>query len=250
MTFPPASRIDGAGSSAPAPPARGATGGVTRRRLVPRSAAAGRGQQDHRRHHARHVPERAGADHRRPGPADHRGPSRRHREPVLGGHGLSPERDGGDAAVRQAVRHLWPAQHPADRRDHLHPRFGRLRAGAHHVGADRGARAAGHRRRRHPADRPDHHRRPGVAARTAALSELYGGHVHGRERHRPGAGRRAHRPRALVAHLLDQRADGRGRARHDLSRAGTAAAPRAPAQARYRRRRPDGRRGDRARCWR
>ena len=40
----------------------------------PRSARTGRGARDHRRHHARHVSERAGANHRCAGAADHRGP--------------------------------------------------------------------------------------------------------------------------------------------------------------------------------
>jgi hypothetical protein len=41
---------------------------------------------------------------------------------------VSLERDGGDAAIRQAVRHLRPAQHLADRRDDLHGRVGGLRS--------------------------------------------------------------------------------------------------------------------------
>ena len=49
--------------------------------------------------------------------------------------------------------------------------LGGLRACAQHAGADRGPRAAGHRRRRHPADRLHRHRRHGLAARAAALPE-------------------------------------------------------------------------------
>ena len=58
----------------------------------------------------------AGADHRRAGPSDHRRSPRRHRQPVLGGHGLPPARDRDDAAVRQALGHLWPANDSADLR--------------------------------------------------------------------------------------------------------------------------------------
>ena len=61
----------------------------------------------------------------------------------------------------------------------LRRRLGGLRARAQHAGADRGPRAAGHRRRRHPADRPHRHRRHGLAARAAALPELHLDHVHG-----------------------------------------------------------------------
>ena len=35
---------------------------------------------------------------------------RRHREPVLGGDGVSAGGDRGDAVVRQALRHPWPAR--------------------------------------------------------------------------------------------------------------------------------------------
>ena len=44
-----------------------------------------------------------------------------------------------------------------------------------------GARAAGHRRRRHPAARADRDRRPVVAARAAADPELFVGDVPGRQ---------------------------------------------------------------------
>ncbi len=49
----------------------------------------------------------------------------------------------------------------------------RLRAGADDADADRGARAAGHRRRRHPAAGADHHRRHGLTPRERARYQSY-----------------------------------------------------------------------------
>ena len=102
----------------------------------------------------------------------------RYRKPLVGGDGLSAQRHGGDAAVRQALRHLRPPHGHARFGRHLRRRLGCLRACAHHVDADPRPRAAGHRRRRHPSDRTDHHRGPDVAARAPALAGLLRHHIH------------------------------------------------------------------------
>ena len=92
----------------------------------------------------------------------------------LGGDGLSARQHRGDAAVRQALRHPRPAADDADRRSSIFIAGSVACALAPNMpAADRGARAAGHRRRRHPAARADHHRRHGHAARAAALPELH-----------------------------------------------------------------------------
>ena len=128
------------------------------------------------------------------------------REPVLGGHGVSADLDRGRAALRQAQRHLRPARHDARRHRLFIAGSVALRGGAQHDRADPRPRAAGHRRRRHPAARADRDRRRGRAARARPLPGLYGRGVGDVRRRRPGAGRRARRASALVADLLDQRA--------------------------------------------
>ena len=129
---------------------------------------------------------------------------------------------------------------------HLRGRLGDLRARAQHADPGARPRPAGARRRRHHAARPGDHRRRERAARARPLP---GDHRHrlGRRRHRRPGGRRLHRRApALVADLLDQRADGhRGRLAHQRG-AQAPAAQRALAPARHPGRQPDDVRRDRA----
>ena len=148
---------------------------------------------------------------------------------ILGGHRLPAHRHGGDAALRQAVRHPRPARHDADRHRALRRRFARLRAGAEHDRADLGARAAGHGRRRADGAVADHHRRHRLAARARPLSGLYRGGVCDLLGGRAGAGRLPHPAYRLVADLLDQPAARGCRAGDDLQRAQARAV--SPAQA-------------------
>ena len=131
----------------------------------------------------------------------------RYRRSVLGGDRLSARRDGGDAAVRKALRHLRPPCRPA-RRDRASSSPARWPARWRRSiwVLILGARSAGHRRRRPVADRADHHRRPVVAARAPGGAGPHLDHVHEREHPRPGARRLAHRSSALVADFLDQSA--------------------------------------------
>ncbi len=123
---------------------------------------------------------------------------------------LSAQRDGGDAAVRQAVGHLRPPTMMLICVGVFISRLGRLRAGADDGGVDRrraslqGSAAAASCRSAQTviADLLSPRERPIDA-------ELHIGHVPGRQHSRPRARRRAHRLCALVADLLDQCAAGR-----------------------------------------
>ena len=99
--------------------------------------------------------------------ADHRARLCGRRKPHLGGHRLSAGRDRRHAALRQALRHLRPPARAARRHRDLRRRLDRLRARAHHAGADRGARAAGPRRRRADRAVADHRRRRRLARASA-----------------------------------------------------------------------------------
>ncbi len=94
------------------------------------------------------------------------------------------------------------------------------------------ARAAGLWRRRHPAAGADRDRRHPDAAGAPDLPELFVGDVHDRVDPRPARRRLPHRLSALVVHLLDHAADGRGRAGDDRPRAQADPAQRPSAQAR------------------
>ena len=106
--------------------------------------------------------------------------------------------------------------------------------------ADPRPRAAGFWRRRHLAVGADRDRRHPDAARAPDLPELFVGDVHDRVDPRPARRRLPHRLPALVVHLLDHAADGRGRAGDDRPRAQADPAQRPPAQARRDRRGGDG----------
>ena len=99
--------------------------------------------------------------------------------------------DGGGAALRQAVRHLGPARD--DPRRHRPVRRGLGCGGrrARHDLAHYRPRAAGHRRRRHPAALPVGDRRRGRAARARPLPGLHGRGVGDVGRRRPGVRRLA-----------------------------------------------------------
>ena len=137
------------------------------------SARPCRDPRHHDRHHAGDVPLGAGADHRGAGAADHRA--------QLGDvENLSWVVTAYLLATTVATPLFGKLSdihgrraHDADR-DRASSSSARSPARSRrHAGADRGARAAGHRRRRHPAARAHHHRRHGLAARAAALPELH-----------------------------------------------------------------------------
>ena len=140
---------------------------------------------------AHRAPRGAEPDHHRHGASDHRPPLRGFREPVVGGHRLSPDLDRGGAALRQALRHPWPARDAAHRGRPVRRRLRALRGGAQHDAADHRPRPAGPRRRRHPAAVPVRHRRRGRPARARPLPGLYGRGVGDVGRGRAGARRRA-----------------------------------------------------------
>ena len=171
-----------------------------------------------------HGRDRAAYDRREPG---------RRRQHVVGGHRQSSMRDGGDAALRQAVGYPRPAHHDADRDQRLWGGFARLCAGALDADADSRARAAGTRQRRPDAAGADHHRRRGVAARSSALSGLHLVDLHRVDRRRPDSRRLHRRASALVVDLLAQPAALRGGLSPDPQCAAAAAAARPPAQARH-----------------
>src|SRR6202034_220880 len=76
--------------------------------------------------------------------AGNREKPRRHRRPVVGGTRLSACRNGDDAALRQALRHLRQTPHPDVGDRDFCRRFRRLRAGAEDLDADSGAWFARH----------------------------------------------------------------------------------------------------------
>ena len=123
--------------------------------------------------------------------ADHRPAFRRLRESVLGGHRLSPDLDGGGAALRQALRHLGPARDDPARHRPVHRGLGDVRRRARHDHADPRPRPARHRRRRHPAALPVGDRRRGRPARARPLPGLHGRGVGDLGRRRAGVRRRA-----------------------------------------------------------
>ena len=198
---------------------------------------------DHRRADAGDVSLGLGADHCRAGAGRDRAKPQRHREPVVGGHRLSPISNGRDAAVWQALRYLRPPLDDADCGRDLPRRLARLRAGAVDGRADRRPRAAGFWRRRHFAFGADRDRRHSDAAGAADLPELLVGDVHDGVDPRTAGRRLPHRLSALVVHLLDHAADGFRRAGDDRPRAEADPAQRPPAQARRHRRGADDRGG-------
>ena len=191
------------------------------------------------RSHAGDVPGRPQPDHRGDRPADNRARFSRFRTPAMGRHGLSAELDRGRAAVRKAQRHSRAPRHDARGCRHLHRRFHRLRPGDRHDHADPRARAAGDRRGRHSAAGAIDSRRCGRAARTRPLPGLYGQRLGDRRAGRPGHRRHPGRAFPLVDHLLVQRPARPDRGGDGAAKPQAPAAPRAQAQARPARCRPD-----------
>ena len=171
---------------------------------------ARRGAPHHRGRTAGDAARSARPGHGRDRAADDRREPGRRRQHVVGRHRQSSVRNGGDAALRQAVGYPWPAHHDADRDQRLWGGFARLRAGALDADVNSRARAAGTWQRRPDAAGADHHRRRGVAARSAALPGLHLVDLHRVDSGRPDSRRLHRRASALVVDLLAQPAALRG----------------------------------------
>ena len=165
----------------------------------------------HHRHHAVRAAGRARPDGRRPRGPRHRRPARRLPPPLLDRHRLPAHLHLGHAHLRQAVRHVRPAQAAADRARGVHRRLRAVCAGAILSAAHRRARGAGHRRRRADGDGAGGDRRRRGPCRAWPLPGLPRGDVGCRLRGRPGAGRLGHRPPVLDLRLLGEPAARLGR---------------------------------------
>src|SRR6516225_8584899 len=144
------------------------------------------------------------------------------------------------AALRQALRRLWPARHAADRHRRLCAWIARLRAGAIHAGADLRPRRAGTGWRRPDAAGSNHHRRCCLAARPPALPGLHLLDLHRLDRGRPDPRRFHCRAFPLVLDFLVQPAALRARLSVHPQCAAAVTAPRPSARARCAGRRADG----------
>ncbi len=148
-----------------------------------------------------------GEHHRRHRDADHRRRARRVSAVQLGVCRLSLNPGGDDSDLRAPCRSLWQKARVFCRRRLVHGGLDLVRPGLGDGAADPVPGLARGRRRSHPADRDDHHRRHLSADRTRPDPGLHLGRVRRGGDHRPDARRLSGPARDLVAGVLDQPAD-------------------------------------------